>query len=97
MSSGTKGKFWNNVQPKAKKALKGYRVLSLFSGAGGLDIGFEVIGFNVVGCVEIDRDSCRTLEANRGSYVGKKTKIFHADITKLSPKEVHKEIGEVDK
>lgn len=41
------------------------KVLSLFTGAGGLDIGLERAGFEIVGCVEADADCKRTLEANR--------------------------------
>lgn len=43
--------------------------LSLFSGAGGLDIGFHQAGFRIVACVEIDKDCCRTLELNRDEYL----------------------------
>ena len=42
--------------------------LSTFTGAGGLDLGLEAAGFDVVGCVEAD-DSCRTtLAANRPGW-----------------------------
>lgn len=41
------------------------RVVSLFSGAGGLDIGFEQAGFSVVAAVEIDPACCDTLRTNR--------------------------------
>jgi len=41
------------------------RTVSLFSGAGGLDYGFERAGFDTVVAVEFDRDSCLTLQANR--------------------------------
>ncbi len=41
------------------------KVLSLFTGAGGLDLGVERAGFQVVGCVEADRDCRSTLAANR--------------------------------
>jgi DNA (cytosine-5)-methyltransferase 1 len=40
--------------------------LSLFSGAGGLDIGFHDVGFDIVECVEIERKFCDTLERNTG-------------------------------
>ena len=42
------------------------RTLSLFSGAGGLDIGFSDIGFDIVSSVEIEREFCKTLEMNTG-------------------------------
>jgi len=39
--------------------------LSLFSGAGGLDLGLEAAGFAIAGCVEIDSDCRATLQRNR--------------------------------
>ena len=43
-------------------------VLSLFSGAGGLDLGLEAAGFKPVLCVEIDEDSKATLKQNRPKW-----------------------------
>ena len=43
-------------------------VLSLFSGAGGLDLGLEEAGFEPVLCVEIDEDSRATLKRNRPEW-----------------------------
>ncbi len=40
-------------------------VISLFSGAGGLDYGFEAAGFRTAVAVEMDHDCCETLRANR--------------------------------
>lgn len=40
------------------------KVISLFSGAGGLDIGFGKAGFETSVLVEIDHACCRTLRAN---------------------------------
>lgn len=42
------------------------RTLSLFSGAGGLDIGFHDIGFDIIESVEIESKFCQTLELNSG-------------------------------
>jgi DNA (cytosine-5)-methyltransferase 1 len=44
------------------------KVISLFTGAGGLDYGLEAAGFDVSVGVEMDRDCCRTLRASRPSW-----------------------------
>jgi len=41
------------------------KVISLFSGAGGLDYGFEAAGFETAVAVEMNADCCNTLRANR--------------------------------
>ena len=43
-------------------------VLSLFTGAGGLDVGLEAAGFEPVLCVEVDEDSRATLKRNRPGW-----------------------------
>ena len=40
------------------------KVLSLFSGAGGLDIGFHDAGFQIVECNELEKDFAATLSEN---------------------------------
>lgn len=40
-------------------------VISLFSGAGGLDYGFEAAGFETRMALEFDADCCETLRLNR--------------------------------
>lgn len=40
-------------------------VISLFSGAGGIDYGFEAAGFETRVAVELNGDCCDTLRANR--------------------------------
>jgi DNA (cytosine-5)-methyltransferase 1 len=59
------------------------RTLSLFTGAGGLDIGFHQAGFDVYACVEIDETFCRTLELNKERYFREHCKIICADIRDL--------------
>lgn len=43
------------------------RTLSLFSGAGGLDIGFHDLGFDIVESVEIETKFAETLKINSGT------------------------------
>jgi DNA (cytosine-5)-methyltransferase 1 len=56
-----KGKYAKIAYMKNKTLLSG---LSLFSGAGGMDVGFSHAGVEVVSAHDIDRDACLTYEAN---------------------------------
>ena len=49
-----------------KKKIPSIRTLSLFSGAGGLDIGFSDVGFDIIESVEIESKFCETLLLNSG-------------------------------
>ena len=69
------------------KPNKAIPTLSLFSGAGGLDLGFEQAGFDIVACVEIEPAYCATLERNvqKGVHFSKKTEVFCMDIRDFDP------------
>lgn len=61
--------------------MKRYRVLDLFAGGGGFSVGLlmahkEGFGFDIVKALDIDADSCRTLEGHLGS-----DRVLHGDIT----------------
>jgi len=43
-------------------------VISLFTGAGGMDLGFHAAGLKTAVAVEMDAICCRTLKANRSAY-----------------------------
>lgn len=57
-------------------------LISLFSGAGGLDYGFEAAGFRTGAAVEMDHDCCETLRANRTFPVFERS-IFDVTTTEM--------------
>lgn len=61
------------------------RTLSLFSGAGGLDIGFSDVGFQIVSSVELEEKFCETLNLNvgKGKYFDE-LKVNCTDIRSFS-------------
>lgn len=73
--------------------------LSLFSGAGGLDIGIRKAGFSVLACVERDPFCCETLCANVARE-NLSTEVIEDDIRNLDPlalmRKVSLEPGELD-
>ena len=61
-------------------------VISLFAGAGGMDLGFKKAGFDIVWANDFDPDSVKTYKKNIGDH------IVLGDITKPS---VHKTIPKI--
>lgn len=72
-----------------------YRVLSLFSGGMGLDLGLESTGrFITVACIEKERPYCDTIRHNhKKGRLPKELKVVEADISKLDPKLTLQELG----
>jgi DNA (cytosine-5)-methyltransferase 1 len=75
-------------------ATKKIKTLSLFSGAGGLDIGFHQAGFNIIASVEIETSYCATLKANseKGKFFGSSNLIHCEDIRSFDPSP-YKDVG----
>lgn len=48
---------------------KGPTVISLFSGAGGMDIGFLNAGFQIIWANDIDKDACNSYKINIGDHI----------------------------
>lgn len=63
------------------------KIISLFSGAGGLDLGFTKAGFDVVYANEFDKSIWATYEKNH------KAKLIKKDIRKLDINELKGEIS----
>ena len=59
------------------------KVIDLFSGCGGLAIGFEKAGFDVVAGVELMPEACKTISYNLDYRYGREKTHLCADITKL--------------
>lgn len=84
---------------KAGNHMSKPKVISLFSGAGGLDIGFEQAGFEVAVAVEADSACCDTLRYNKPNLPIINEKIENVssqeilDAANLSPLEVGLVIG----
>ena len=63
-------------------------IISLFSGAGGLDLGFEKAGFNTIWANEYDKDIWETYEKNFPH-----TKLDRRSITKIPSNEIPESLG----
>lgn len=45
------------------------KVISLFSGCGGLDLGFIKAGFEVIFANDIDKEACESYAKNIGAHI----------------------------
>jgi DNA (cytosine-5)-methyltransferase 1 len=59
-----------------------YNVVSIFSGAMGLDLGLEKAGLNIAVCVELDKLACKTIRANS------EIPVIENDINKITTQEI---------
>jgi DNA (cytosine-5)-methyltransferase 1 len=59
-------------------------VISLFSGAGGLDLGVERAGFRTLAAVEWDEDAADTMEKNAPAHFPELREVLRADLYPLA-------------
>ena len=64
-------------------------VISLYTGAGGLDLGFEAAGLKASIAVEIDAKSCATLRENHGRHLP----VYEGDIHDLTSEAISETTG----
>jgi len=74
--------------------------ISLFSGAGGLDLGVEQAGYDVVYAIEHDPIAVATLNLNRARWFPELAEVEPLDITQLDPlaimADLELEAGDID-
>ena len=66
-------------------------VVSLFSGAGGLDIGFKKAGFNTIFATDVWDIACATLEKNNVS-----NEVFCGDVRNIDFRKIREKYGNID-
>lgn len=71
---------------------KNLTAISLFSGAGGMDIGVQQAGFTILSCLELDKNCCETLRENI-SRENRKTIVYEGDIKAFAPEQLLKDLG----
>jgi len=58
------------------------RVISLFAGCGGLDLGFKQAGFNIVWANDFDKEATQSYTLNIGNHIVHKN-IYDVNITEI--------------
>lgn len=64
--------------------MKKIKVVSLFSGCGGLDLGFKQAGYDIIWANDVLKDACETYKHNIGNH------IVCADINSVNVNEIPK-------
>ena len=62
------------------------KLVSLFSGAGGMDLGFKQAGFDIIFANDFDKDACETYKKNIDDN------ILHCDISIIKNDDIPKNI-----
>lgn len=73
-----------------KKNNKIFKAISLFSGAGGMDLGIINAGFDIVWANDFEKDAVESYRKNIGEH------IFCGDIKKINPNDIARNEKEID-
>lgn len=68
--------------------MKKYTAIDLFCGAGGLTVGLQDAGFDVLAGVELNKTAAETYTMNHKNHA-----IYEQDIREISPLEILRELG----
>jgi DNA (cytosine-5)-methyltransferase 1 len=71
-----------------ERRVSGLPAISLFAGAGGLDLGVERAGYQILATVEFERDACDTLRSNFPNMA-----VIERDLRLVSTDEILREAG----
>ena len=66
-------------------------VLDLFSGCGGISLGFKLAGFNIKGGIDVDPDSVKTFKKNFP-----KSKAICGDLLEYSDDKIMEDFGDLE-
>lgn len=82
-----------SVQQKILRLATGEkpRVLDLFSGCGGISLGFKSAGFEISAAIELDPDAARSHGSN--FHPGNPKHALGRDITKITPSQLTEELS----
>jgi DNA (cytosine-5)-methyltransferase 1 len=71
-----------------KRNIEKPRLLDLFCGCGGMSLGFQMAGYEMVGGIDNWKDSLQTFSKNHPDSIP-----VELDLSSLNPVEIHKKIG----
>ncbi len=89
----------NSTSAISSEQLEDLRMVSLFSGAGGMDLGLESVGFSSVYVSDIDEHSCHTLQMGKlkaeelDKPFLRNACIERVDVRQLSGKDLLRKVG----
>ena len=70
------------------------KIIDLFSGCGGLTLGFQKAGFDIAAGVELMPEACQTITYNLDYRYGRKPTHICGDITKIEASVFADKFGE---